>query len=102
MPCSGMTAKSFRLFVSLPRSVIRPVRRNSLNNSTNPEPHSHSGEVLPINFVLTVPSGRIVTPSMAPSRAGMPQEMAPPSNAGPAGVQLNGIRLSKVLLTGKQ
>src|ERR1017187_4496905 len=71
---------------------MRPVRSSSLSVSTSPEPQIPSGGTSPITRRLMELSAAIATSSMAPSSAGMPQAMAPPSKAGPAGQDAERMR----------
>jgi hypothetical protein len=68
-----------------PIAFICPVRSSSLSASTSPDPHSPSARPSPMTPSANEPSSRASTVATAPSSAGMPHEIAPPSKAGPAG-----------------
>ena len=76
-----------------PISFMRPVRSSSLIRSTRPEPQMPCGATSPmtpsLNCAVVVDA---TTSSIAPSSAGMPQAIAPPSNAGPAGQEAARMR----------
>ena len=67
-----------------PPSFKMPISRRAAKASITPEPHRPTGLRLPIASILMRPSST-VTRSIAPSAARMPQEMWPPSSAGPDG-----------------
>src|SRR5215467_13813608 len=67
-----------------PDGSSRPSLTSPVTASTSPEPHSPAGSASPMTVSSQV-SGVIVTTSMAPSAARIPQRIAAPSKAGPAG-----------------
>ena len=90
-------------FSKRPKEFMRPVLSSSLKTSISPDPQIPSAAPPPMTFARKEPSGSIATFSMAPGKAGMPQEILPPSNAGPAGQEAARIlcllpRISSVLV----
>ena len=67
------------------RAVEQPASTRAVTASTRPEPHRPRGSVSPMTVSFRSPSAVIATASIAPSAARMPQRIAAPSNAGPAG-----------------
>ena len=64
---------------------MRPVLVSSPRRSTSPEPQIPRGGPPPIVEKRTRPPSSMRADSTAPSKAGMPQAICPPSKAGPAG-----------------
>ena len=73
-----------------------PCRTSSETASTRPEPHSPRGLDVADHAELDrrLAAGSILTTSIAPSAARMPQRIAPPSNAGPAGAAVETMRVA--------
>ena len=68
-----------------------PTLASSATTSTRPDPHSPRGSTSPMTWSSTPVSRSSLTTSMAPSAARMPQRIAPPSKAGPAGAAVDTI-----------
>ena len=94
---ASMKTRSSPIFVMRGSSVkrpewsSRPACTSSATQSTSPEPHRPTGSTSPITSSSSSPS-RILTPSIAPSAARIPQRIWAASKAGPAGAAVASTR----------
>ena len=87
----GEISRASSSVTNLPLASRSPAETSSATASTRPEPQMPNGSVSSITASSTSPS-RILTPSIAPSEARMPQRIWAASKAGPAGAAVASAR----------